>query len=241
MSTDADRSDGSGVVPIEMRIDVGASAVGGPASDAARQNDSADSSSDPIVELANEYLERYRAGEGPDLEEYKRRHPELADQIDDVFPMMLLMEDNAPSGQAAFPDAELDQLGDFKIRRVIGRGGMGIVYEALQESLGRHVALKVCPATVQMSPRNRERFRRESRAAAMLHHTNIVPVFAVGEEDGRLFYAMQFIRGASLDEVIRELRKLWQSSPTATTRLNAGSAEPDWNSEASRCGTLVVR
>ncbi|MEL6108045.1 MAG: protein kinase [Planctomycetota bacterium] len=230
-----DRADGGNALPSsEIRVDASASSVSGPRPVMSPVGES-DSSTDPIVELANEYLERHRAGEAPDIEEYKRRYPDLARQIEDVFPMMLLMEDNAPSGQgeARGHDADLDRLGDFKIRRVIGRGGMGVVYEALQESLGRHVALKVCPATVQMSPRNSERFRRESRAAAMLHHTNIVPVFAVGEEDGRLFYAMQFIRGASLDEVIRELRKLWQSSPTATTRLSARSAELHSPSEAS--------
>lgn len=210
------------------------------------ENSFGPNSLDPIVDLANEYLERYRAGESPQLDEYMHRYPDLAEQIEEVFPMMLLMEDNAPSGNAADadgsqpigPDSQIDRLGDFKIRRVIGRGGMGIVYEAMQESLGRQVALKVCPATMQMSPRNRERFRRESRAAAMLHHTNIVPVFAVGEEDGMLFYAMQFIRGASLDEVIRELRVLWQSSPTATTKL-AASASMNRPSNASQVAQSV--
>lgn len=237
MSTEPNTPGSGSLSSSEIRIDNGASPVPGSRPITVRRDHASegDSSTDPIVELANEYLERYRAGEAPDIEEYKRRYPDLAAQIDDVFPMMLLMEDNAPSGKGDVRghDVELDRLGDFKIRRVIGRGGMGVVYEALQESLGRHVALKVCPATVQMSPRNSERFRRESRAAAMLHHTNIVPVFAVGEEEGRLFYAMQFIRGASLDEVIRELRKLWQSSPTATTRLSAGSAEFHSPSEAS--------
>ncbi|MEO1523831.1 MAG: protein kinase [Planctomycetota bacterium] len=234
MSADSEVPGGSSCPSNTLRIDA-AKFGSEQESKPALSSEANDDASDLIIDLANEYLERYRAGANPDIDHYKRDYPDLADRIDEVFPMMLLMEDNAPSGtdEARSQDSQLDRLGDFKIRRVIGRGGMGIVYEALQESLGRHVALKVCPATVQMSPRNSERFRRESRAAAMLHHTNIVPVFAVGEEDGRLFYAMQFIRGASLDEVIRELRKLWQSSPTATTRLNAGSAEPKVHSEAS--------
>ncbi|MFK7822500.1 MAG: protein kinase, partial [Planctomycetaceae bacterium] len=131
------------------------------------------------------------------------------------------MEDNAPVSESATEhELNLDQLGDFRIVREIGRGGMGVVYEAVQESLNRQVALKVCPMSSRLSSRNRERFRRESRAAALLHHTNIVPVFAVGEDEGNLFYAMQYIRGATLDDVIAELRLIWQHSPTVNTNLS---------------------
>jgi serine/threonine protein kinase/WD40 repeat protein len=183
-----------------------------------------DSTLDFVSELAMEFLQRCRAGERPQLREYIEKHPQLEEAIRDVFPMMLLMEDVAPIDGPTDLHSELDleQLGDFVIHRVIGRGGMGVVYEATQESLGRRVALKVCPLSPAMSSRNRERFRRESRSAALLHHTNIVPVFAVGEEEGMLYYAMQYIRGATLDDVILELRQLWQSAPTATTRLTAG-------------------
>ena len=85
---------------------------------------------------------------------------------------------------------------------------MGIVYEAVQESLGRHVALKVLPQHRLRDPNQLERFRREARAAAMLHHTNIVPVFGVGEHDGVHYYAMQYIQGQSLDAVLREVKRL---------------------------------
>ena len=85
---------------------------------------------------------------------------------------------------------------------------MGVVYEAVQESLGRHVALKVLPAEALPDPKRLERFRREARSAARLHHTNIVPVFGVGEADGRHYYAMQFIDGHPLDAVIDEVRRL---------------------------------
>ena len=77
-----------------------------------------------------------------------------------------------------------EKLGEYRIVREIGRGGMGLVFEAVQESLGRHVALKVLPFHGLLSPTQLERFRREARAAARLHHTNIVPVFGVGEEAG---------------------------------------------------------
>src|SRR5205823_9902268 len=87
------------------------------------------------------------------------------------------------------------QIGDYLVIREIGRGGMGVVYEAEQESLGRHVALKVLPGCARLDPKLRERFRREARAAARLHHTNIVPVFGVGEHEGTPYYVMQFIQG----------------------------------------------
>jgi WD40 repeat protein/serine/threonine protein kinase len=113
------------------------------------------------------------------------------------------------------PIADLGQparVGEYRIIRLVGRGGMGAVYEAVQESLGRHVALKVLSAEALIDPLRLARFRREARSAAQLHHTNIVPVFGVGEADGYHFYAMQFIAGHPLDAVIDEVRRLKQKS-----------------------------
>jgi eukaryotic-like serine/threonine-protein kinase len=106
------------------------------------------------------------------------------------------------------------RLGDYRIHREVGRGGMGVVYEAIQESLGRHVALKVLPARAGHRGNALERFKREARAAANLHHTNIVPVFGVGEADGVHYYAMQFIAGQGLDAVLDELRRLRDKTPS---------------------------
>ena len=100
------------------------------------------------------------------------------------------------------------QIGDYRILREIGRGGMGVVYEAEQVSLGRRVALKVLPGQVSSDRLVQERFRREARAAARLHHTNIVPVYDVGQDGDVCFYAMQFIQGLGLEAVIAELRQL---------------------------------
>ena len=102
----------------------------------------------------------------------------------------------------------LRQVGDYRILREVGRGGMGVVYEAEQVSLGRRVALKVLPGQVSGDRKTLERFRREARAAARLHHTNIVPVFEVGQDGEVSYYAMQFIQGQGLDQVIDELRRL---------------------------------
>ena len=101
-----------------------------------------------------------------------------------------------------------ERLGDYRILREIGRGGMGVVYEAEQVSLGRRVALKVLPRQVAGDSEALERFRREAKAAARLHHTNIVPVFEVGRDGETAYYAMQFIEGQGLDQVIDELARL---------------------------------
>jgi serine/threonine protein kinase/Flp pilus assembly protein TadD len=114
-----------------------------------------------------------------------------------------------PDGDGS-PDSDAGQtvaLGDFRIIREIGRGGMGVVYEATQLSLGRRVALKVLPFAAVMDSKQLLRFKNEASAAAQLHHTNIVPVFSVGSERGVHFYAMQFIEGHTLAEVIGELRR----------------------------------
>jgi WD40 repeat protein/serine/threonine protein kinase/tetratricopeptide (TPR) repeat protein len=146
-------------------------------------------------------------------------------QIREVLPALVLMEkakapDGSPSdgGQAAA--APLRQLGDYQILREIGRGGMGVVYEAEQVSLGRHVALKVLPSHALLDPRQLQRFHREARSAARLHHTNIVPVFGVGEHDGLHYYVMQFIPGLGLDEVLAELKRLRR--PKGAPCLTAG-------------------
>jgi serine/threonine-protein kinase len=124
----------------------------------------------------------------------------------------------------AQPDCIPQRLGDFRILREIGRGGMGIVFEAEQESLGRHVALKVLPSHALLNPRHLQRFLREARAAARLHHTNIVPVFGVGEGDGLHYYVMQFITGSGLHEVIEELKRL-KTACRPTAQLEAGASE----------------
>src|SRR5262249_4932248 len=105
------------------------------------------------------------------------------------------------------------ELGDFRIVREVGKGGMGIVYEAEQISLRRRVALKVLPFASTLDAKQLQRFRNEARAGAQLHHTNIVPVYQVGCDKGVHFYAMQFIEGQSVADMIAVLRK--SSEPRA--------------------------
>ncbi|MEL6105417.1 MAG: serine/threonine-protein kinase [Planctomycetota bacterium] len=191
--------------------------------------DESESLASEVASLAQDYIDRCRAGDRPSVEVYAEEYPEFAEKIREVFPMLLMMEDLA-APPATEPSLELQSLGDFEIHRELGRGGMGTVYEATQRSLGRRVALKVCPITQNTSTLI-ERFRRESRAAALLHHSNIAPVFAVGEEQGFLFYCMQLIEGATLDSVIAELRHVWQSDPDGNVRIDSALI---LNSRASR-------
>ena len=114
-------------------------------------------------------------------------------------------ESKAESSSSSDDSTPLKRLGDFELIREIGRGGMGVVYEARQISLKRRVALKVLPPALGMSAQAKQRFEREAQAAAKLHHTNIVPVHAIGEHDGHHFYAMDLIDGQSLDHVLRDM------------------------------------
>src|SRR4051812_2017164 len=125
--------------------------------------------------------------------------------------------DDSTGGAAVHAATRLERLGDYRILREVGRGGMGVVYEAEQESLGRRVALKVLPDAALSDTHQVLRFQREARAAARLHHTNIVPVFGVGRDEGHHYYVMQFIPGLGLDAVLEELRRL---------RRGAGGASP---------------
>ena len=172
-----------------------------------------------VEALAEEFVERYRRGERPPLSEFIARFPEHADEIRDLFPALVMMEQIAPeseAGSVALAGVSLrsrqidhpERLGDYRILGEIGRGGMGVVYEAEQISLGRHVALKVLPQQFLYDSRQQKRFEREARAAARLHHTNIVPVFGVGEENGLHYYVMQFIPGLGLDQVLDELKRI---------------------------------
>ncbi len=173
---------------------------------------SPDGVQEPVELLAREFIDRRRRGENPSIEDYARAHPNLAESIRTVFPTLVMLE-RIPDGPEALRGAGGtsgagaglgERIEEYRIIREIGRGGMGIVYEAEQESLGRRVALKVMSESFVSSPSALDRFRREAQAAARLHHTNIVPVFDIGEDRGRHFYVMQYIDGRGLDRVLQD-------------------------------------
>jgi serine/threonine protein kinase/WD40 repeat protein len=166
-----------------------------------------------LGQLAEEYTARVRQGQLPDLDDYATRHPQLAERIRALFPTLLLLEGLANGTAGATPQAAARLapgtiLGPYRIKREIGRGGMGVVYEAVHQVLDRRVALKVLRAE-GLEGGALERFLREAQTAAGLHHTNIVPVFDLGQVGGVPYYAMQLIAGRGLDHVLRE-----QSDPS---------------------------
>src|SRR5712692_3857542 len=182
------------------------------------------------------YVEAVEAGHVPDRRQLLALYPEFASELSEFFDgrdqvevMSAPLRDFSKSGMiraaleivketpldksaSTIPPSgaapELGQLGDYRLIREVGRGGMGIVYEAHQISLNRRVALKVLPFAAALDPKQLQRFKNEAQAAAQLHHNYIVPVYAVGYERGVHYYAMQFIEGQSLAAMIRELRQL---------------------------------
>jgi WD40 repeat protein/serine/threonine protein kinase/tetratricopeptide (TPR) repeat protein len=169
-----------------------------------------------VLRLSQEYLARLEAGQRPNRQELLARHPELATELAEALDALEFVHRAAPQLHPAAvegltpasPEALLaGPLGDYRILREVGRGGMGIVYEAEQLSLGRRVALKVLPFAAALDAKQLQRFKNEAHAAAHLHHQNIVPVYGVGSERGIHYYAMQFIEGRTLADVIRGLRE----------------------------------
>lgn len=163
--------------------------------------DTEDSVFDKIVDRCGEFVE---AGQIDEALRLADEHPEHAERLRQLLPAI-----EALASFNDLPGAHLDdeqrpsrQLGDFRIVREIGRGGMGVVYEAQQISLNRCVALKVLPLAAMLDARRLERFRHEAQAAAMLRHPNIVAVYSVGCERGVHYYAMDYIDGPSLAQVI---------------------------------------
>jgi serine/threonine protein kinase/Flp pilus assembly protein TadD len=184
-----------------------------------------------MAEVADEFVHRQKLGEQPRIEEYAQRHPALATVIRQVLSSLQLIrlsgsDDEAPTEALDLGAAVTHCLGDYRLLREVGRGGMGVVYEAEQISLGRRVALKVLPFAAALDGKQLQRFKHEAQAAAHLHHTNIVPVFAVGYERGVHYYAMQFIDGQTVADVIAQLRQLGGLAVTEP------GGRPGWLSQA---------
>jgi serine/threonine protein kinase len=186
-----------------------------------------------VGQVANEFLEQQARGEQPDIEAYAARYPQAAPQLRKVLGSLQLMElsaaDDGDGPAEAAAGVLAGSLGDFRLLGEVGRGGMGVVYEAQQVSLRRRVALKVLPFAAALDPRQLQRFKNESLAAAQLHHTHIVPVYYVGCERGVHFYAMQFVEGHSLAAVIASLREVEArqggKGPPAASPLSAATVD----------------
>lgn len=181
--------------------------------------------------LAEEFLERYRRGERPKLDEYLTAYPELADGILDLFPALVELERIKSSAcgplvHGASLGPPLTRLGDYLILGIIGQGAMGIVYEAVRESLRSRVALKIMHPRYRDLDRYLRRFHVEAKAAARLHHTNIVSVFDYGEADGFVYYAMPLIVGHSLETVLDDVRRLRGEEVRAHEQARGAPVQP---------------
>ncbi|MEZ6135001.1 MAG: WD40 repeat domain-containing serine/threonine protein kinase [Pirellulaceae bacterium] len=169
----------------------------------------------PIERVADEFVQLRRNGEQPSIDGFVARYPSLATEIRELFPTLELMEqartnastESGRSNLATSTHRPGDQVGDYELVHQIGQGGMGIVFEAYQRSLGRRVALKLLAPRLTRSTQSVARFKREARAAAKLQHSNIVPVFGVGEDKGTHYYVMQYITGRGMDEVLEALQR----------------------------------
>src|SRR5262245_60022261 len=163
-----------------------------------------------LATLLEQMADELKATGAVDLATWQARYPDLASEIQRLAPTLEALVDFSSSDGAdsavdddSFPDK---LLGDFRIIRELGRGGMGIVYEAEQLSLNRRVALKILPTAAVLDPRTLQRFKNEAQAAAALDHPHIVDVYGIGCERCVHFYAMRLIDGCTLADVIAGLQ-----------------------------------
>ena len=191
-----------------------------------------------LEEVVLAWLEACRAGWAPERNRFLAAYPDLRAELLEFVEGQAAVSGagselprEAPGG---VPLEELGTLGDFRLIREVGRGGMGVVYEAEQITLRRRVALKVLPFAAALDSRQLERFRNEALAAANLRHDHIVPVFAVGMERGVHFYAMQFIEGQSLATLVDTLgdRKAGPGE-RPDSRSGSGVAPAAWGPDAT--------
>ena len=169
-------------------------------------------SREPFEVLVSQFVEELRQGKLPSVERYARRFPPHAARIREVFPVLAMLEQTritkeAQSIRRNMPERfPFTRIGDCELVSELGRGGMGVVFQARDLQLGRLVAVKILPWRVSIVPEWVARFEHEARTAAQLQHRNIVPVFRCGQENGYCFFVMQFINGVGLDRVIDRLR-----------------------------------
>ena len=164
----------------------------------------------PIESIASDMLDSIRRGKSPLADAPKEIESEHQSELQGLLPLIERLEMarkshiERPNGLASLGTDRPNRLGDFDLVRQIGRGGMGVVFEAIQRTLGRRVAVKVLPKSLLVDEVQLKRFQQEARTAASLHHTNIVPVFGVGEDQGFHYFVMQRIDGRGLDQIVSD-------------------------------------
>jgi eukaryotic-like serine/threonine-protein kinase len=211
---------------------------------------SLDPNENEVIQAVKQYMQLLESGNAPLIDQFVAQYPHISGQLQIALeglamvhhggdgPLMSspLIPNASPAANQTMglpngfqpTDKEFTgkPIGDFQIVSEIGRGGMGVVYEAIQLSLNRRVALKVLPFASGLDKVRLQRFRNEAHAAAQLHHSNIVPVYAVGSERGVHYYAMQLIDGSTLAELIERMRSARKNSSSE----NPAGAKPKTDS-----------
>jgi serine/threonine protein kinase/Flp pilus assembly protein TadD len=196
-----------------------------------------------LAEVLESYLDDLEHGLSPRADDLIARHPGLAEplrahlgSLDFLHGASVALRSGGQARSDAL-DLSCKRLGDYTIVREIGRGGMGVVYEARQISLDRRVALKVLPFAAVLDQKQIARFYNEAQAAAHLQHPNIVPVFFVGCERGVHYYAMQYVDGQPLDLAIRQLRSMAQAGHKRASPSDPTDSEGRADTASVRSGT----
>lgn len=198
------------------------------------------SNRDPLEVAISEYTELKRLGQSPSIDEFASRYPALATEIQELFPLIENLERwknnkeveclrrNVPK---EFP---FDQLGDYKLVKELGRGGMGVVFEGFHQVSHHRVAIKLLPWRFAADmPVWKSRLQREASTIAALKHPNIVQIYSFAEDQGYYYYVMQLIEGECLDKIIGQLRRERTHSPTIRrfpTEDSVAKTELTWDS-----------
>ncbi len=181
-----------------------------------------------LGEAIEAFLALMEVGASPDPDEFAARYPGLEEDLLAALEGLAMVQGLVGATGREPGGAKLEtgrRVAGYRIVRELGRGGMGVVYEAVHVGLDRPVALKVLGTNAAPDSNGRRRFLNEARTAAGLHHTHIVPVFDVGQVGGLCYYAMQRIEGSGLDRVVRHLRRDRQSAAgSGSTFRAAGSS-----------------
>ena len=207
---------------------------------------------DSLEVLLSQFADEVRGGATPSVEDYAARHPQLAAEIRELFPLVFSLERwkndkeveclrrNVPNEFA------VEAFGDYQVVRELGRGGMGVVFHAVHTRSRRPVAVKLLPWRYAADmDRWKERFHREAATIAALRHKNIVQVYSFARHEGYYYYVMQYVDGVGLDLIIDRLRR--SSRPCAVDELVAANhpenpvrTEPVTSVDDSNQGALVL-
>jgi serine/threonine protein kinase len=183
--------------------------------------------------IADEYFRRRWKGESLDLEEFIQDFPHIAEDLRELLPVAELLDrarHATDSGPLKIRGSNIEagtRIGEYQLLRCIGRGGMGVVYQAEHITLGSRVAIKLLPGDASDNPKLRERFLREASASARMNHPNIVRVFDYGSEDGLHYFAMSLIEGVGLDQLLARDGMADFSARTLDTDTSEDSIPPE--------------